>query len=193
MTRDPTLYTWWLVSRAAGVTAFALASGSVILGLSMAGKLARRPGVARRWRSVHEHLAVGTLVAAGIHGLALLGDRWMHPSLTDILVPFQLSYRPLATGLGIVAAYGLAVLGLTFYARRSFGPRLWRKAHRFTIVFWALAAVHALTAGSDASTLWMRVILGGSSAAIAVLFAARVLGARRRPARRPTPAIEVAR
>ena len=51
-----------------------------------------------------------------------------------------------------------------------------------------MAGVHALTAGSDASTPWMRAILGGSAAAIAVLFATRVLGGRRRP----VPAARVA-
>ena len=197
MTRDPSLYTWWLVSRAAGVTAFALSSASVILGLAMAGKLARRPGAARRWRSLHEHLAIGTLIALAAHGFALLGDHWMHPGIAGILVPFQMSYRPLATGIGIVAAYGMALFGLTFYARRRIGARRWRAAHRFVIVFWALGAAHALTAGTDASTVWMRAILGAATAAIVVLFAGRVLGRRRRPAARPAapvgtrqPAIE---
>ena len=106
MTRDPSIYTFWLMSRAAGVTAYVLASASVIYGLSMAAKLSRRPGGARRWRSLHEHLAIGTLVAVAIHGLALLGDKWLHPSLTGILVPLSISYRPLAVAGGIVAAWG---------------------------------------------------------------------------------------
>ena len=165
-----------------------MASFSVILGLAMAGKLARRPGGARRLRDLHQHAAIATLVAVGVHGLALLGDAWMHPSVAAIVVPFQLSYRPVATGIGIIAAYGMAVLGLSFYGRRTFGARLWRKAHRLTIAFWALAAVHALTAGTDVSTVWMQAILGGSTAVIAVLFAARVLGGgRRRPAAPATP------
>lgn len=185
MTRDPSMYTWWLVSRAAGVTAFATASAAMILGLSMAGKLARRPGGARRFRALHEHLAIATLVAVAVHGLALLGDKWLHPGLGGILIPFQMSYRPLATGAGIIAGYGMAVLGLMFYARRRVGARLWRKAHRFTVAFWALGAGHALAAGTDASTPWMRAILAGSAAAVAVLFAIRVLGPRRR---RPAPA-----
>lgn len=186
---DPSQYIWWLTSRAAGVTAFALASASVILGLMMAGKLSRKPGANGRFKAIHEHLAVGTLLAIVIHGAALLGDKWMHPGVSGLLVPFQMSYRPLATGLGIIGGYGMALLGLTFYARRRIGTRLWRKAHRFTIAFWALGAVHALTAGTDATTPWMRSILGAATAAIAVLFVARLAGARRpRPALAPAPA-----
>ena len=198
---DPTQYIWWLTSRAAGVTAFALASASVILGLMMAGKIGAKPGSGPKRKGLHEHLAIGTLLAVAVHGAALLGDKWMHPGLGGLLLPFQMSYRPLATGLGIIGAYGIALLALTFYARRRIGARLWRKAHRFIIVFWALGAVHALTAGTDASTVWMRATLGSATAAIAVLFVARIAGSRRRPQKAPprrvpaqsrVPATEVA-
>lgn len=180
---DPTQYIFWLTSRAAGVTAFALASVSVGLGLTMAGRLARGPGRARLLRSIHEQTALGALIAIVIHGVALLGDRWMHPGLAGISVPFAMSYRPLATGIGIIAGYLAALLGLSFYARRRIGARLWRRAHRLTIVVWLLAAAHALTAGTDAATPWMRAILVVSAVPIAGLFAARVAGGRRRPVR----------
>lgn len=186
---DPSVYVWWLASRAAGVTAFVLASVAVVLGLAMAGRVSRRPGMARALRAVHEQVALGALLAIGAHGVLLLGDHWLHPTLAQLVVPFRSSYRPLATGLGIVAAYGAALLGLTFYARRRIGARLWRKAHRLTVVVWALAAVHALTAGSDASTPWMRGVLLVSALPIAVLLAVRLAGGRQRaPApRRPQP------
>jgi methionine sulfoxide reductase heme-binding subunit len=181
---DPTQYVFWLTSRAAGVTAFALASVSVGLGLTMAGRLARGPGRAQLLRAIHEQTALGALIAIAVHGVALLGDRWMHPGLAGISVPFAMSYRPLATGLGIIAGYLAALLGLSFYARRRIGTRLWRRAHRLTVLVWAMAAVHALTAGTDASTPWMRAILIASSVPIASLFAARMLSGRSRPAAR---------
>lgn len=177
---DATEYTWWLVSRAAGVTSFALASVAVILGLVMAGRLAAKPGMARKLKAVHEHAALGSLVALAIHGLALLGDGWLSPGLTGVLVPFALDYRPLATGIGILAGYGMALLGLTFYVRRRIGAQRWRRAHRWTMLVWLLAALHALTAGSDAASPWLRAILGASAAAIAVLFAARLAESRSR-------------
>jgi methionine sulfoxide reductase heme-binding subunit len=180
---DPTHYVFWLTSRAAGVTAFALASVSVGLGLTMAGRLARGPGRARLLRTIHEQTALAALIAIVVHGVALLGDRWMHPGLAGISVPFAMSYRPLATGIGIIAGYLAALLGLSFYARRRIGARLWRRAHRLTVVVWVLAAVHALTAGTDASTTWMRAILVASTVPIAGLFAARVASRSRRQAR----------
>ena len=184
MTRDPTLYTWWLVSRAAGVTAFVLASAAVILGLAMSGRLSRRPGGNRRLLALHEYLAVGMFAAVAVHGLALLGDHWLHPGVLGLLVPLHMAYRPLATSLGILAGYGMAALGLSFYLRRRIGARRWRKAHRFIPVFWTLCAAHAITAGSDASTPWMRAILGASTAAIAVLMLARIAEGMRASRRR---------
>lgn len=182
---DPTHYVFWLTSRAAGVTAFALASVSVGLGLTMAGRLARAPGRARVLRSIHEQTALGALIAIVVHGVALLGDRWMHPGLVGISIPFAMGYRPIATGIGIIAGYLAALLGLSFYARRRIGARLWRRAHRLTVVVWLMAAIHALTAGTDASTPWMHAILVASAAPIVTLFAARTLSGRRkrRPAR----------
>ena len=190
---DPTHYIFWLTSRAAGVTAFALASFSVGLGLTMAGRLAAGPGRARVLRTIHEQTALGALIAIVVHGVALLGDRWMHPGVVGISVPFAMSYRPIATGVGIIAGYLAALLGLSFYARRRIGARLWRKAHRLTIVVWLLAAIHAITAGTDASTPWMRAILVASAVPIAGLFMARVASARRkRPAPRAALATEAA-
>jgi sulfoxide reductase heme-binding subunit YedZ len=183
---DPTHYLFWLTSRAAGVTAFALASVSVGLGLTMAGRLARGPGRAKLLRAIHEQTALGALIAIVVHGVALLGDRWMHPGVVGISVPFAMGYRPLATGIGIIAGYLAALLGLSFYARRRIGARLWRKAHRFTVAVWLLAAIHAITAGTDASTPWMRAILVASAVPIAGLFAARRAGGRRK--RRPAVA-----
>jgi DMSO/TMAO reductase YedYZ heme-binding membrane subunit len=93
-----------------------------------------------------------------------------------------------------------AALGLSFYVRRRIGPRLWRKAHRATIVVYLLAVVHTLGAGTDASTPWMRWWLVLTVPPIAVLFAVRATEPwrrRRRRApvrtRRPRPAIPLPR
>ena len=101
-----------------------------------------------------------------------------------MLVPFTLDYRPLWTGLGILAAYGAAGLSLTYYARRRLGARRWRKAHRFIPVAWALAAVHVIGAGTDVVSLWLQVILAATIAAVTVLIVQRGLAGRSRPAGR---------
>ena len=97
-------------------------------------------------------------------------------------MPFSMGYRPLFTGLGIVGGYLAALLGLTFYLRRRIGPRLWRKAHRATVVVYLLAVVHVLGAGTDAGSAWLRGFMLVTGVPIAALFVWRMLP-RRRPRR----------
>jgi sulfoxide reductase heme-binding subunit YedZ len=178
---DPTQYLWWLASRASGVVALLLVTASVAIGLTMASKIVRRRGAGPVLVKIHEQTALAGLVAIGVHGVTLLGDRWLHPGLPGIAVPFAMSYRPGFTGLGIVAGYLAALLGLSFYARRRIGPRLWRRLHRATVLVWALGLVHALGAGTDAGTPWLRTLMLATGVPIAVLFAVRMFRGRRRP------------
>ena len=172
---------WWLMSRASGVVALALVSLSVGLGLAMAGRVSRRPGTKRKMVALHEQAALAGLVAIGVHGLTLLGDHWLNPGLRGIVVPFAMGYRPLWTGLGIVGAYLAAALGLSFYLRRQIGARLWRKAHRLTVVVYLLALGHAFGAGTDAGSPWLRWSILATALPIGVLFLIRVLPLRERP------------
>ena len=100
-------------------------------------------------RAVHEALALSALAAIAVHVLALLLDPWLTAGPLDVLVPFSMPYRPLATGLGQIAALGILVLGPTFYLRTRLGAGRWKSAHRFIAGFWLLALVHGVAAGTD--------------------------------------------
>jgi sulfoxide reductase heme-binding subunit YedZ len=178
---DPAHQLWWLIARSSGVVALVLVTVSVGLGLTMAGRVARRPGWPRVLLAVHEQTAIAGLVAIAVHGLALLGDRWLHPGVTGILVPFALGYRAPYTGLGIIAAYLAAALGLTYYFRARIGARRWRTAHRLTIMVYIAGVIHSLGAGTDAGAAWLRLLLVVTGVPIALLLAHRL-----RP-RRPAP------
>jgi sulfoxide reductase heme-binding subunit YedZ len=132
-----------------------------------------------RLMAIHEQTALAGLIAIGVHGVTLLGDPFLHPSVTGITVPFVLGYKTLFTGLGILAGWLAALLGLSFYFRRHIGAKLWRKAHRATVVVYVLGIVHTLGAGTDAGTAWLEWFMVVTAAPIAALFARRVLGARR--------------
>jgi sulfoxide reductase heme-binding subunit YedZ len=182
MSTDPLHYPFWLASRSAGVVAFILLSASVVLGLAMATRMAP-PRARAALRVLHERVALLALGAIGAHGLLLLPDRWLHPSLSALLIPFTTGYRPFWTGLGICAGYLAAALSLTYYARRRLGARRWRHAHRFIPIAWALAATHVIGAGTDAVSLWLEAVLALTISAVVVLLGQRWwLDRRRRPA-----------
>jgi DMSO/TMAO reductase YedYZ heme-binding membrane subunit len=129
-----------------------LTSASVFVGLMMSSR--RQPTSKTDLRAVHEALSLTALAMVALHGASLLGDAFMHPGIPGIAVPFASSYRPLWTGIGVVAGYGLAALGLSYYVRDRLGAARWRRIHRLTAVFWLLAIVHTIQAGSDAAEAW---------------------------------------
>jgi methionine sulfoxide reductase heme-binding subunit len=171
---DPGQHIFWIASRALGVVALILVSVSVGLGLVMATRSARGPGVMARVRQVHEATALVALLAIAGHGLALLGDSYLRPGLSGIAIPFVMAHRPAWTGLGIIGGWLAAILGLTFYVRRWIGPKLWRQLHRWTLAVYVLAVIHTLGAGTDARSFWLLVIVVATAAPIAVMSAVRL-------------------
>jgi sulfoxide reductase heme-binding subunit YedZ len=151
----PHLY--WITSRAAGIAALALSSISVCVGLLMGGQLLKghRPDL----RVTHEALSLATLAALAVHGLSLLGDGYLHPSLGDVAIPFLSSYKTIWTSMGIVAFWALLVLGLSYYARTRIGVQRWRRLHRFAALAWILGLAHSLGEGTDAGQTWFLAMI----------------------------------
>lgn len=180
---NPLDHAWWLASRASGIVALAAMSFSVVLGLMLGGKLVQLAPADRSGRKLitplivtrtHELASLAALIAIAVHGLTLLGDAWLHPTLSQIAVPFTIDYKPFYTGLGIIGGYVTAVLGLSYYARKRIGNDRWRKLHRYTLVGFVLSVVHTLGAGTDASSGWLFWPVLGVSALVLLLLVARI-------------------
>ena len=172
---------FWITSRAAGIAALVLSSISVCIGLLMGGRLIKRRGP--DLRVAHEALSLATLGALAVHGLTLLGDSFMHPSIGDIAVPFLSGYKTFWTSLGIVAFWALAFLGLSYYARGRIGVKRWRKLHRFTALAWIFGLAHSLGEGTDAGQAWFLVMCGVVVIPALLLLATRILS------RAPAPSL----
>ena len=108
---DPLDHGWWLASRAAGIVALLCITVSVAIGLAMAGRVAH-PRLARGLLAVHQQTALAGLDAIAVHGITLLGDRFLDPGLAGIAVPFVIRHEPVWTGLGVTAGWLAALLGL---------------------------------------------------------------------------------
>jgi sulfoxide reductase heme-binding subunit YedZ len=178
---------FWITSRAAGIAAMVLASGSLGVGVMIRGRGESRRLLGSDVRALHEALSLATLVAIAVHGLALLGDAYLHPSPLDIAIPFTGGYRPFWTGLGIVGGWGMAALGLSYYARGRIGAQRWRYLHRFIPIFWALGLVHTLGAGTDAEQLWLLAVLGLPTVPALFLLLGRLFGPAEAAAPRRRP------
>jgi sulfoxide reductase heme-binding subunit YedZ len=195
MGTDAGPHLFWITSRAAGTAALVLASLAVCLGLLMSTRVLKRFG-GPDLRVAHEALSLATLVAIAVHGLALLGDQFLNPSLADISLPFVSGYKTGWTTLGIVSGWALAVLGLSYYARARIGQDRWRSLHRFTALAWLMGLGHSLGEGTDAGQTWFLVMIGIVAVPAIVLLLWRMsgLGQRRSPARtQPSQAMVEAR
>jgi len=144
----------WYAARAAGITAYLLLSGVVLVGLTMASKkpLGRWPRFAVE--DVHRFggLLVGAFVA--IHVVTIAIDSWLPFTLGSLVVPFVSRYRPLWVGLGVAGAELLLALAVTNHYRRRLPYRLWRRAHYLNFAVWSAATVHGLASGTDRSAPW---------------------------------------
>lgn len=177
---------FWITSRAAGSAALLLSSASVLLGLTMSSS--RRNPNRRDLRTLHEALSLAALAMVGIHGISLFGDAYLNPGVTGIIVPFVGKYRPPWTGIGVLAGYGLAALGLSYYLRDRIGASRWKRLHRLTALFWLLAIVHTVGAGSDAGELWFVILNGAMIVPATLLLVLRWIGRasdERTPGRAP--------
>jgi DMSO/TMAO reductase YedYZ heme-binding membrane subunit len=74
--------------------------------------------------------------------------------LGALLVPGLSSYRPLAVGLGVVAAELAVLIAVSFPLRQRIGFRNWRRLHWTTYGVFGLATAHGLAAGTDSSRPW---------------------------------------
>ena len=154
---DPTPHLFWITSRAAGFAALILASLAVSLGLMMSTKLLKRRKL--DLLVTHEILSISTIVAIVVHATALLGDKFLHPSVADIAIPFVSSYKTGWMTVGIVGGWASILLGLSYYARKHIGAARWRKLHRFTALAWLAGVLHSLGMGTDAGQLWFLAML----------------------------------
>ena len=159
----------WYAARASGVAAYVVLSLVVSLGLGLGGK-AQNP----RWprfslEDIHRFggLLVGSLI--GVHVLTIAADSFLPFSVTQLLVPFTASYRPLWTGLGIAAAELLLALAITNHYRRRLPYRFWRTAHYLNFAVWTIASVHGLMSGTDRGAAWLAVIYAVAVATVVML------------------------
>jgi predicted ferric reductase len=188
----------WLIARAAGLVAFALLTVSVSLGLAMSTKLLK-PRLQKDILGWHQTLLWTALSMLALHGGAILFDPVMRFGLPAVVVPGTAPWRPITVAAGVVAAYLMLTLAVSFRVRRRIGQRRWRLLHYASFGAFALALGHALHAGTDLQGTTGLVFAAVALAPILWLTFARILMPRPgrphararvdRPVESPQPAV----
>lgn len=176
--KDPT---FWIIARATGLTAYVLLTLSVLAGLIVK---ARPLGRALKTASVtdtHRFLSLLALGSIAVHGLALVLDKTVRISLAALVVPGLAGYRPVATGLGVVAAELAVLIIVSFRFRRQIGHRNWRRLHWATYLVFVFATAHGLAAGTDSAHRWTTALYLAATFSVAAATAWRALTTPTRP------------
>jgi sulfoxide reductase heme-binding subunit YedZ len=163
----------WYAARAAGIAAWVVLTIVVGFGLALAGRAGRPNQPRAAVTDVHRFGGIFAAVFVVVHIVTIAIDSWLPFSLSQLVIPFTAHYRPIWTGLGIVAAELMLVVGIANRLRRTLRYTLWRRIHYLTLVVWAAATVHLLGAGTDRSAPWLSVTVAVGAGAIVALAAWR--------------------
>jgi sulfoxide reductase heme-binding subunit YedZ len=165
---------YWYLTRSTGTMAMILLTLSVVLGVIDV----ERYSTTRLPRFVvdglHRTVSLLAVVFLVVHIVTAALDSFASIPLTDAVVPFAGTYRPLWLGLGAAASDLMIAVAITSLVRRRLGYRAWRLTHWLAYVSWPLALLHGLGTGSDVKTSWMIAISGGCLAAVLFAVCVRV-------------------
>jgi predicted ferric reductase len=178
---------WWYTARAGGLVAWALVTASVLWGLLLSTKLlGKRPRP--NWiLDLHRFLGGAAVVFTAIHVGSIVGDSYVHFGLTEILVPFTGSWHPAAVAWGVIGLYLLATVEITSLLRSRLSKRAWKMTHILSFPLFVTATAHAVTAGTDRTSLFVRYGALLAAMAVGALVAVRVDGSGRAAPRTSAP------
>lgn len=140
---------WWYATRGAGLMTWAVAAGSVVVGLLMSSKLlGKQPGFP--WLlDIHRFLSTLTSVFLALHLLTLWADSFVEFGPVELFVPFTSEWRPMAVAWGVLTMYLMLAIQLSSLIRERIPARTWHGIHMLSYLSVILGTVHAWQAGSD--------------------------------------------
>jgi methionine sulfoxide reductase heme-binding subunit len=160
----------WFTSRATGLVALLLLTGSVVLGTAHSGRVATSGWPRFTLHAVHRNLSMLTVVFLAVHIASAIIDPYAGIAWLDAVLPFVSTYHPFWLGLGALALDLMLAVIVTSMLRTRIPVRLWRAVHLTAYALWPIAVAHGLGIGGADSGLGWVIGLNGACAA-AVLFA----------------------
>lgn len=187
LTAGPSAY--WYLTRATGTVALVLLTVSVVLGIAHVNRVQSERVPRFVLDAVHRSASLLAVVFVALHVVTSVADSFAPIALSDAVIPFGGSYRPLWLGLGAVAFDLLIAVSLTSVLRARLGYRTWRATHWAAYLSWPVAVLHGLGTGSDTRFGWMLAIVGVCVVAVALAAAIRLFTGGAGAARIAMPAL----
>ncbi len=166
---------YWYLARGTGVVSLLLLTTSVVLGILGSIRFA----VAPRWPrfaidSLHRDISLLVIALLVVHIITSVLDSFAPIKLTDAVIPFVSSYRPLWLGLGALSFDVIIALVVTSLVRRRLDYQTWRAIHWLAYASWPVAVLHGLGTGSDVKQLWSLALTAACVAAVVIAVWVRI-------------------
>ena len=140
---------FWYASRATGVVALLLVTGTLILGLVVT-RQGRLPGLPRfAVTTLHRNLSLLGLAFIVVHVLTAVLDGYVSIPLAAAVIPLASGYERFSIGLGAVAFDLSLALIFTSLIRGRLPRSWWRPIHLLAYLCWPVAFLHGLAAARD--------------------------------------------
>jgi sulfoxide reductase heme-binding subunit YedZ len=170
----------WYLARASGFTLYLLFWFTVVSGLGMTTKLLGFLGRDGEAWHIHRFATELSIVALVVHVMSLALDPTVPLNAAGVLLPFISDIRQPWTDLGIMTAWGMLGVSVSYGMRHILGWRGWRALHYAAFPLWVSGLLHGLGAGSDSHQLWALGMYLATTAVVAYLSLYRMLRAGQR-------------
>jgi predicted ferric reductase len=161
----------WYITRSAGWVAYLLLWLSMVWGLAVPSKIFDRLLPRLFTFEAHEYISLLAIGFTALHMVVLMFGSYLPYSLAQILIPFISTYRPFWVGIGVLAAYLILLVTVTYYIRVRIGAEAFRIIHVLSLVGFVGAALHGLLSGTDSFLPAAQWAYLGTVGSVAVLTA----------------------
>ena len=147
---------YWYIARSSGIFAYLLLWFATAWGITMSSKMTSTLITTPVTYGLHEFFPILATIFATLHAVILLGDSYIQFNIIHLIIPFISPYKPLWTGLGVIALQLCVALIVSFYIRKRTGHKIWRGFHYLSYLAFVLVLIHGLMAGSDSQFILIK-------------------------------------
>ena len=175
MTAATTSQLLWYTTRATGIVALVLLTGSVVLGVLTSVRHETRSWPRFTFQDLHRRISLLAVVFVALHVVTTVSDSFAPIGWVSVVIPFTSQYRRLWLGLGTVAVDLLLAVTVSSLLRQRINPRTWRALHWLAYASWPFAVVHGLGTGTDPHLRWMILLVAACLVAVVAAIAWRLV------------------
>lgn len=152
----------WYASRISGIVAFVLFGIIVSSGIVMTTDLAESKFLKYISKgkvfTLHKLLVLIAVSIMSFHFLVLIFDKYLKPTIFDLLIPFKIGSNTNLIALGIIGFYLILTVTISSYLVEKLPKKLWRALHMLSFISFYIILFHGFFLGSDTHLIGIQLI-----------------------------------